>query len=671
MIERVIERNRRRLQGIDLPNHAPEVRDSSSAREAIARPRQPAQRSPTERVTRLMTVPDRIGRLMIAVLATLSAFPTGALALSTALPPATVSENGDRVVLENGELTLAFTRRGGIGRSIRYHTPAGSVELSDTRKALYFDADGGRVYPAADADARIVSRGPDAAEVAWAGAPTPRFPFSAELHVMLRRGESGFYLYAVYRRGPGLSAGGIGETRFVLRGAPGTRIFTHHVVDDRRKGPYPTAPIAAKLQDATWRLQDGHIYTKYDNSAFMADHRVHGMAGHGVGIWMIFPSTEFIGGGPFKQELTVHEDNTLLGMLVGGHFGSGGLQFRQGERWDKLYGPLFVYVDHSPTVDGMWKDAQQRAREESARWPYAWLRRPDYPRRRGVVRGRVRLADGAGARGAWAMLVPPDEDWTQVLKGYDFWSRVDSAGRFALGRVRPGRYALVLAGANQFETIRRGNVTVTTGTTDLGALQWTPVKHGRTIWQIGVADRSSAEFRGGDDARHFDNFARYPRDFPDDVTFVIGKSRERRDWNFAQWAWYRRRPYWAIQFELARPLRGRATLTIGFASVIPPRGRLSNLQVQVNGREIAVVRLPKSGMAGYRSGNQDSRYNVVYLPFGAALLRPGANEITLGHAEAQPFPPEAQQHGVPGEVMYDAIRLEVDASAAPPSRGLR
>jgi rhamnogalacturonan endolyase len=283
---------------------------------------------------------------------------------------------------------------------------------------------------------------------------------------------------------------------------------------------------------------------------------------------------------------------------------------------------------------------------------------PAYSRERGSVTGRVALTDGTSAKDAWAMLVPTEEDWSQVTKGYEFWSRVDARGVFRIDKAIPGRYALVITGANQFEDFRREGVEVTAdGTSELGELVWRPVKHGRTLWQIGTADRSTREFKGGDDARHYENYARYPREFPDDVTFVIGKSRERDDWNFAQWAIYNKKPYWTIEFEQPEPLDGKATLTLGFASSIPARGRKTNLQVKVNGQEVQVIRLAKSGMAGYRSGSQDSVYSVVYVTFDAALLKQGTNRITLGHAEAELY--SADRRGVPGEVMYDAIRLEV------------
>jgi rhamnogalacturonan endolyase len=293
------------------------------------------------------------------------------------------------------------------------------------------------------------------------------------------------------------------------------------------------------------------------------------------------------------------------------------------------------------------------------KWPYVWLKHDDYPLERGTVRGQVRLTDGTSAKGAWALLAPPGEDWFACLKGYDFWSTVDAEGRFTIPKVRPGRYNLYLIGANQFEEFRKEDVEVKAAKeTDLGELKWEPIKHGKTLWQIGVADRTPHEFKGGDNYRHYDNFLRYAKEFPEDVTFVVGKSKEKEDWNFAQWSLYSKKPVWTIKFDVAEQAKGKATLTLGLASVHPPSGGRTNLQVKVNGKEIDVVRLGKTGTAGYRSGSSDSLYNVVYVTFDAGLLRQGENEITLGHAEAKPFPAE-RPRSVPGQVMYDAIRLEV------------
>jgi rhamnogalacturonan endolyase len=625
--------------------------------------------------------------------------------LASESPPATVTDTGATFVLDNGLVSLTLAKKGaqtatgdparnGEGLSIKYKDGNQTTELSDQQRALYFDIGGDRIYPVANADGQILNPGPDLAEVAYIAEPGD-LPFHVEMHVVLPRGERGFYLYAIYRHDATMSRGTIGETRFVLRGPPNTELFTNHVVDDDRKGPFTTSELVRQLQDVTTLREDGTIYTKYNNSAYNFDHHVHGMAGNGYGLWMIIPSNEAIGGGPFKQELTVHMGNTLLSMFVGGHFGTRGLSFADGEVWSKIYGPVFVYLNKGGSVDELWADAKRRAAVEIAKWPYAWLQNPDYPLDRGTVTGHLTLAGGAtlppapmyrddgdhfsltdGANGTWAILSPVGEAWAQVLKGYDYWAQVDPQGNFSISKVRPGTYQLTFIGANQFEELHLNQpVTVQAGNNSVGDVVWNPVQHGQTVWQIGTADRLSFEFKNGDNYRHFENFVNYLKDFPNDVTFVVGKSKESQDWNFAQFALYNKKPYWTIQFDSPQPLKGAATLTIGFTSVDPHNtgatdsnsgARLISLQVKVNGSLIDTIQLPKTGTAGYRSGSSDSNYSVVYLPFDASLLKAGPNEITLGFTNAQPAPADPLSISVPPEVMYDALRLEVDPQATPP-----
>src|SRR5207245_1916874 len=100
-------------------------------------------------------------------------------------------------------------------------------------------------------------------------------------------------------------------------------------------------------------------------------------------------------------------------------------------------------------------------------------------------------------------------------------------------------------------------------------------------------------------------------DFPDDVTFTVGQSDPRKDWNYAQWTLYSTKPVWTIRFDLAgAPAAGEAWLTLGFASAQPARAALTRLQVKVNGQLVETIGLPKTGTAGYRGSMQDSPYNV-------------------------------------------------------------
>ncbi len=511
----------------------------------------------------------RASRLCVLVVTTVASLLTAHVnAGETA--PVTVKQGRGQIVLENGLISLTVSMVSGDIITIESLDRRHSQVLTDRKLGMYLDANGGPedepenadrarpkagyAHPLSGCTARLVSAGPESADLELHGEPGEWFPFHTEAHYVLRRGQSGFYAYVIYRHSAGMPAGDIGQTRFAIRGVKGPELFTNHVVDDKRQGAYSTAPVVQSVQDATSRLADGTIYTKYNNSAFTCDYVAHGMAGHGVGLWMIWPSTEFLNGGPLRQDLTVHADNTLLAMFQGGHFGAGAIQVKEAETWSKMFGPVFVYVNHGPSVSAMWEDAQTCAASERGQWPYAWLKSEEYPLERGVVTGQVALQGGGSVKDAWVVLAPPDDkDWTESANGYMFYSKLDSSGRFAIRNVRPGNYTLFVSGANQFEDLKRENVAVRPQSmTELGILQWTPVTHGRTLWQIGVADRSSREFKGGDDVRHYGNFLRYPADFPDDVTFTIGKSREERDWNFAQWNWYSRKPYWSILFDLPR-----------------------------------------------------------------------------------------------------------------------
>ena len=591
-------------------------------------------------------------------------------------PPVTATEDASHIVMDNGIVLLEVSKAKGNIVSVRYRHDGQDTEVS---KTMYTSASAGStdrntprpprgsIQTRQNRPPHLAQNTPDVADTQIDSGPDPTFPFHTETHYIMRRGESGFYAYLVYSHMADMPAATIGEARFVIKGLPGTSVFTDHVVDRQRMGPVNTSPSIQQVSDATFLLQDGTIYTKYDNTAFMADHYVHGMTGHGIGLWMINASNEFVNGGPLKQELTVHADNTLLDMLQGAHFGSGVLNFTAGETWTKFYGPCFVYLNSGASTQAMYEDAVNRVTVESARWPYAWVNSPAYPIGRGSVSGQIKLANGNSAAGSWVVLAAPsanspETDWPLQGKGYQFWTKAGLDGSFTIPKVRPGTYTLYACGVNQFEQFYKDGVTVQAGNaTQLGVLNWQPVTHGKTLWQIGTADRGTTEFHDGNNVRHYANYLRYARDFPDDVTFTIGKSREDRDWNYAQWTWYSKRPYWAIDFTLSQAQTGRATLTFGIAASNPAWGGSNNIQIKVNGQEVGSLHLTKSGPAAYRSGGQDSLYRVLTVIFDAALLKSGDNEIRLAHADAQPIPsPDEQKRGQVGAVMYDAIRLEVE-----------
>jgi rhamnogalacturonan endolyase len=612
-----------------------------------------------------------------------------------------VADEGSRIVMGNGLIELTIDRgktRYGVGAitSIRYNAGGGMETVSAPGIAYYLDTNGGLGPTHTTADAPVVHpfdtscpscirvvKGSDYVETVIIGQESSVFPFETEAHYIVREGVPGFYSYVILRHARNMPAGHLTQVRYVFMGVPGTSLYTNHVVRNDNSGTIPTGTPLREIQDSTYLMSDGSVYTKYDNSLFTYENSVTGMAGSGrVGAWMVLPSTEFLTGGPIKQDLTVQVDfrrppygNIMQAILHSEHYGTTAFSVADGEAWEKLYGPVLVYFTHGGSVPQMWQEANAQARSEQQQWPYQWLRNPDYPLQRGSVRGNIALTDGEPTAGAWAILARPGDDWTQSAKGYEYWTRIAGDGSFVIPKVRAGTYTLWVSGANQFEDYHSpGNVTVAAGqAVDLGRLAWQPVTHGHRLWQIGRADRGTTEFRNGADARHYGNFLRYPRDFPNDVHFVVGQSRDSTDWNFAQWSWYNRTPDWTIDFTLDHQPTGNATLTMGFAAVVPVKEPVTHLRVQVNGTPVVptlvngappesrepYVELRKSGQAAYRSGSADSTYNLVYLTFDAGVLRAGRNQISLSFPEAQPFPPRDRVADTPlGAVMYDAIRLE-------------
>jgi rhamnogalacturonan endolyase len=610
--------------------------------------------------------------------------------------PVSVVDEASLVTLDNGLLRLVIDKTTGRVRSFEAMLQGEFVRLSDPARAnaLYVDWNGSSDATTGEQKARapragyggpsvrlnrvtVAEQTPDAATVIINAGPTDFFPFNVQFHLRLARGEPMLYAWVVYTHEPEMPGGLIEQTRLVLRAASGTERFTHHIVDDTRQNPIPTGTIIETVQDATSRYEDGSVYTKYDNTAFTKDFVAHGMTGDGVGLWVLWPSTEFCNGGPLRQDLTVHTDGVLLAMFHSAHFGAPKIRVEHGERWTKLAGPVVFYVNEGPDITTMWNDAVTQTHALRARWPFTWLRHPDYPLERGVVRGRVTLADGSPAADAWAVLSPVEPvDWALSARGYQFWTRVGADGAFEIPSVRPGTYRLNVSGANQFVDFEHAPVEVKPGSNELGSLVWTPTTHGRTLWQVGDADRSTGEFMDGENPRNYETYLRYFKAFPDDVIFTIGQSDPKRDWYYAHWSWFNTTPRRTIRFDVDQPLEGRATLTVGISAReyaagsevvdVGQRATVSgSLIVRLNGEPIATFTGPKTGAAGYRSASQDSPYILETVTFDASRLRPGGmNEITFEHEHSAPFPrDEAERRRAKrprGSVMYDAIRLEVD-----------
>ncbi len=253
-------------------------------------------------------------------------------------------------------------------------------------------------------------------------------------------------------------------------------------------------------------------------------------------------------------------------------------------------------------------------------------------------------------------------DWQSDAKHYEFWVRDRASGIFSIPNVRPGVYTLHAIADHVLGEFTLTNIVVEAGKPlDLRELTWQPVRYGKQLWDIGIANRSAAEFFKGDDYYHWGWYLEYPKLFPDDVHFVIGKSDFRQDWFFEQVPHNQdaadttgkgrgRSTTWTVAFDLPQAPHGKATLRLALCGV-----GTRNIAVSVNDHAVGAVTgliynatINRDGIGGYWSEHD--------LAFDAAAMKAGQNVLKL----------TIPAGGLTSGIEYDYLRLELDESAPPP-----
>jgi rhamnogalacturonan endolyase len=536
-----------------------------------------------------------------------------------------------------------------------------------------------------------------------AGAPGtvargPGLLVDMEIRYSLGRGEKGIYTYAIFTHQPSYGATQIGESRYGMK--LNGSVFDWLSIDSQRNMAMPTGADWDKGADLNMKearrlttgVKKGIAEHKYDYCADQFDTPAFGWSStkRHVGIYFINPSVEFLSAGPTHFELTGHLDDndggdpTLLDYWRGSHYGGAILPIAAGEDWNKVVGPILIYVPTGATPAANFADAKRQAKIEADKWPYAWVEGVDYPKaaQRATVSGQLILRDpqapAAKLPNLLVGLAYPDQPpvaaqpsqpgqpggrgpelltWQNDAKHYEFWTRGSSSGRFSILNVRPGTYELHAIADGVLGEYAKANITVAAGgELDLGKLVWVPVRFGQQLWQIGIPNRSASEFLHGDDHWHWGEYIEYARLFPNDVNFTIGKSDFHKDWFIYQvphdelandllGRGQGRATPWKVNFTLAQqPAPGEhgiLRLAIAGAST-------RSIAVQVNGQDAGSI----DGLVYNATINRDGvegSWVEKDLTFDASLLRAGDNTLTL----------TVPAGGLTSGVAYDVVRLEL------------
>lgn len=483
------------------------------------------------------------------------------------------------------------------------------------------------------------------------------FPADIDVRYALGRGDSGIYTYCIFEHQPQYDAATMTEARYAIKLADS---FDWLHAD----------PLRNRLYQRPVPGEDKYVFTavQFDNPAygFSSTQR-------GIGFFFVNPSVEYLSGGPTKPEFLVHRDTTTVAAPVvlnywrSSHYGGANVTVAAGEYWNKVIGPFLLYVNSGTSPEALWADARRQVQKEAAQWPYAWVNAQGYagPAARGTVSGRLVLDDAVVrkfpgrvlvglASAEHAIALPGGRtqaiSWQTDAKHYQFWVEANPDGSFVIPDVRPGEYTLYgLADGVLGEFARAGVVVAEGGKVALGSMRWKPLRHGRQLWEIGIANRTATEFAG---ARQFfapDITRQYASRFPDDVVFTIGRSSAATDWFYAQVPHAdaegrngRATPY-TIRFEQPRAAAGTAVLRLAVSGT-----GTRAIAVTVNGAPAGNVDL--GTVDGVISRRQmQGIWRERELRFDASLLKAGTNTLTLT------VPAGALTAGV----VYDYLRLEL------------
>lgn len=626
-------------------------------------------------------------------------------------PPVQLQIRDDHVVVDNGVFIVTFSSPEGMVIGLQYNGIDNILE--DENKVTnrgYWDVVWSNPADAKDnydklegTQFNVIIEEEDQVEISFTRTwdPSPNntgLSLNIDKRFIILRGYSGFYSYGILERLDGWPDVDIyqGRIAFKLK----ENLFRYMAVSDERQRIMPTAkdrergepldyPEAVLLTNPSNSFLKGEVDDKYQYSTENKDNRVHGWicSRPSAGFWMITPSTEFRTAGPVKQDLTSHAGPVTLSMFFSTHYAGEnlGLKFRNGEPWKKVFGPVFVYLnsvsaDEDPLT--LWADAKEQMLIETESWPYDFPQSENYPlsNERGTISGRLLVRDRyvskdlITANSAYIGLAPPGEvgSWQEENKGYQFWTQSDVEGYFLIKGVRPGNYSLYafvpgFIGDYKFEA----SINIKAGSRiRMGVLVYDAPRNGPTLWEIGIPDRTAAEFYIPDPSptlmnelyaiqksekfRQYGLWDRYTELYPDnDLVYTVGSSSYQTDWFFAH---VNRnvgnRTYvpttWEILFDIDNVIEaGNYTLQLALASATA-----AELQVWINRLDVTSPYMT-TGLIG--KDNAIARHGIhgLYWLYSVdipgSLLQVGKNTIYLTQSRGgRPF----------RGIMYDYIRLE-------------
>jgi autotransporter-associated beta strand protein len=505
-----------------------------------------------------------------------------------------LSYNSTVATLSNGIVSATITIANAEIPSLTYN---GFQTVQSSGDQVYFSMDGGTTFEVPhNCVMSVVANTTDMVDLAFtqtyvSGNTSYIHPEDIQIHYVLRRGNTGLYVYAILSHPASYPALSMDEWRMVWWHPHTSTLFTFEkeYVDNFRHHDMPTyaefsnpvitipasgntaaqstriaeislMPPAGTLPADETSTRAGDFNCKYE---FNMEYNTFGAWGHASdvnkkGVWFIPGSFEFFNDGPTHQDLSIAESYSLI-HFGRDHYNGSSTAVAAGTAWSKIYGPYLMYCNSGSSADACWADAQAQAQAEQAAWPYSWLTSNStiYPSAsgRGTVTGQFVVTDplkpAVSGAGAWVGLATPDTsstytslygnyDWQFDSNNYEYWAKADANGNFNIPNVRPGTYTLYAFTYGAMGQYSQANVTVSAGqTTALGQVDWNVTHSGNWIaWEIGVPDRKASEFNNGATTYYVPYaWTNFSNQFTNPLNYNVGSSNWATDWNYAHDFW--------------------------------------------------------------------------------------------------------------------------------------
>ncbi len=264
-------------------------------------------------------------------------------------PNVTLTDNGSTLTLANGTLTAQITKDNAHITSLLYQ---GRQMVNGD---IYFSMDGGDTYSQPSGCVlSIVTNTPDMVDIGLFSLTNSRAQkFDIEVHYVLRRGDSGLYVYAVLNHPADYPDTSVGEWRMVwkMNQDQTERIY----VDDIRNWQKPSAyDLDQRGGNARRRDRQAHhrpvggplhlqIHVSRSNtrtSAVTATPATSTRSACG----RCSAGFDYFNDGPTKQDLAP-ADGIIHIHFGRNHYNASSTSVAAGEAWTKMYGPWLLYCN--------------------------------------------------------------------------------------------------------------------------------------------------------------------------------------------------------------------------------------------------------------------------------------------------------------------------------------